>query len=126
MWTNKLLKKDTKFQWLTQCQPAFNHLKNALCQKSILQYPSIHKPYTLFTDASNYANSGILTLTVDDPDDWRPIAYTSGSFSDSQLRWSATERESFAVYQHHMSFLYNERHISRKCCSNLAIMHIHS
>ena len=33
---NKLLKKDTKFQWSKQCQAAFNHLKQALCRKSIL------------------------------------------------------------------------------------------
>ena len=38
----------------------------------------------MFTDASNYAYSGILTQAVDGPDDLRPISYTSGSFSDTQ------------------------------------------
>ena len=28
-----------------------------------------------------------------------PIAYTSGSFSDMQQRWSATEKEAIEVYQ---------------------------
>ena len=72
---------------------------NAICKKSIIQYPNIHKPYTLFTDASNYSYSGILTQKVDGPDDLRPIAYTSGSFSDTQQRWSVTEKETFAVIQ---------------------------
>ena len=51
---NKLLKKDAKFQWATQCQSAFEHLKNAFYKTPIPQYPDIHKPYTLFTDASHY------------------------------------------------------------------------
>ena len=54
---NKLLKKDTKFQGSPQCQAAFEHLNKALCKESILQYPNMKKPYTLFTDASHYAYS---------------------------------------------------------------------
>ena len=37
----KLLRKVTWFQWSTQCQSAFEHLKNALCKKPILQYPDM-------------------------------------------------------------------------------------
>ena len=58
----------------------------------------------MFTDASNYAYSVILTQAVDGPDDLRPIAYTSGSVSDMQQKWSATEREAFAVYQSVLKF----------------------
>ena len=73
-------------------------IENALCRKPILQYPRINMPYTLFTDAANYAFSDILTQADDGPDDERPIAYTSGSFSNIQQRWSAIEKEAFAVY----------------------------
>ena len=77
---------------------------------SILHYPFVHKPYTLFTGASNYAYSGILTQAVDDSDDLRPIAYTSGSFSKMQHRWSAKDKEVFAVYQSVLKFdLYLKR-----------------
>ena len=46
---NTLLKKDTKFQWSAQCWSAFEHLKKALCIKSILQCPNIQNctPYLL-------------------------------------------------------------------------------
>ena len=44
---NKLLQKESKFQWSTQCQTAFDHLKNALSKKPILKYPNINKPFTL-------------------------------------------------------------------------------
>ena len=81
---NKLLMKNTKLQWSTQFQSDFGHLMNELCKILILQYPNVHKPFTLFTDTGNYAYSGILTQAVDGPDDLRPVSYTSGSFSDTQ------------------------------------------
>ena len=39
----------------------------------------------------------VLSQAVDGPDDLRPKAYTSGSFSETQQRWSATEKQAFAV-----------------------------
>ena len=75
-----------------------------LCKKPILQYPNIHKPYTLFTDGSNYAYSSVLTQAADVHDDLRPIAYTSGSFSKTQQRWSAKEKEAYAVHQSVLKF----------------------
>ena len=89
---NKLLRKGANFQWSAECQSAFEHLKKALCTRPILQYPSTQKPYIPFTDANNYAHSGILTQAVNDPDDLRPITYTLGSFSDMQQRSSTSEK----------------------------------
>ena len=71
---NKLLRKDTNFQWSTQSQPAFNHLNNECCTKPILKYPNVHKPYTLSTDVTDYAYFSILTQAVDGPDILRPLA----------------------------------------------------
>ena len=53
----------------------------------------------MFTEASNYAYFGVLHQAVSGPVDLRPIAYTLGSYSDMQERWSVTEKEAFAVYQ---------------------------
>ena len=97
---NELLRKDTTFYWFTQCQSAFEYLK-----KPILQYSNTNKPYKLFTDASNYASSGVFTQAVDGPDHLRPIAYTSGSFCDIQQRWSATKKEAFTIVE--VDFLWN-------------------
>ena len=83
---NKQLRKDTKFHWSPQCQAAFKHLKQALCKEAILQYPSMEKPYTLFTDLSQYAHSGVLTQAVESFEDLRPVALTLGSFSEMQQR----------------------------------------
>ena len=79
---NKLLRKETRFQWSLQCQATLDYLKQALCKEPILQYPSMENPYTLFTDTSNYAYFGILTQEIDSPEDLNPIAFTLGSFSE--------------------------------------------
>ena len=63
-----------------------------LCVKPILQYTNIERPYILFTDASHYAYSGVLTKAIEGCDDLRPIAYTSGYM---QQKWSATGKEVF-------------------------------
>ena len=65
----------------------------------------MEKLYTLSTDACHYVYSEVLTHAVESPDDLRPIAYTSGSFSDIQQRWSATEKD-FAVYQSVLKFYF--------------------
>ena len=62
--------------------------------KPIIHYPNTEKKtYALFTGTSHYAYSGVLTQAVDGPDDLRPIAYTSVSFSDTQQKWSTTEKK---------------------------------
>ena len=72
--------------------------------KSILQCTKTQKQYTLFTDPGHYAYSEVLTQACDGPDDLRPKACTSSSFSDMQERWSAKEKEAFAVYQSDLKF----------------------
>ena len=52
--------------------------------KPVLQYPKIQKLYTLSTDASHYAYYGVHTQELGVADDLRPIAYTSGLFSEMQ------------------------------------------
>ena len=41
---------------------------------------------------------------VDSPEELRAIAYTSGSFSDMQQKWSSTEKDALAVYQTILKF----------------------
>ena len=93
----------------------------------IVHLPDPNKSYLLFTDASKYFYSGMLTqasmdesnevilklLTDKDPlnrvesqtQDLKlnsnlvhPVAYISGSFNESQCRWSAITKEYFGVF----------------------------
>ena len=47
---------------------------------------SYGKLYTLFTDASHFAYSGVLTQAVESPKDLKPVVFTSDSFLEMQQR----------------------------------------
>jgi len=57
----RLCKKDVKFEWTTQCQNAFEHLKSALINPTLLQYPDFSKEFCIITDASKNACGAVLT-----------------------------------------------------------------
>ncbi|XP_057296211.1 uncharacterized protein K02A2.6-like [Hydractinia symbiolongicarpus] len=54
------------------------------------------KPITLWVDASNYAIGGIL-LQPDDEGHPKPVCYTSRALSQTEQKYSVTEKESLAV-----------------------------
>ena len=57
-------------------------------------YPSAD--YILYTDASKYAYTGVLTHAIDGTD--HPVAYNSRLFTGSQLNWAALTKEAYAIY----------------------------
>ena len=78
-----------------------------LCHESILKYPDTSKPYTLFTDSSNYGRAGVLTKEHNPIDSkgnqymmLHPVAYISGLFRGSQLNWAALTKEAYAIYKY--------------------------
>ena len=81
---------------------AFRLLKRVLTQDVVLKIHSCHPDALLRirTDASNTAIGSVLEqLVIDGPliGRYRPIAFTSSKLSPVQCRWSATERECFAI-----------------------------
>ena len=56
-----LTKKDVEFKWMPECENCFQILKEFLQQAPILKYPDPQANYTLYTDASKYAYTGVLT-----------------------------------------------------------------
>lgn len=90
-----LLKKDTKFIWLSEQQLAFDTLKEKITTAPILQYPDFTKPFILTTDASNYAVSAILSQGEINKD--LPIAYASRTLNKSEGNYSTTEKECLAI-----------------------------
>ena len=102
---SKLMAKDQVFKWTELCQAAFEMLKDKLYHEPILKYPDTSKPYTLFTDASNYSWAGVLTQEYKSVDTkgnkcttLHPVAYVSGLFRGSQLNWSVLTKEAYTIY----------------------------
>ena len=101
---NVLTRKDVEFEWTEVCQQSFDLLKSKLLESPILQYPDPNKPYILFTDASKYAWSCVLTqeythiLEGKERKVLHPITYMSGLFKGSQLNWACLTKEAYAIY----------------------------
>ena len=99
-----LMKKDVKFEWTSACQKSFELLKEALCGEPVLKYADASKPYTLYTDASKFGWTGVLTqphtMTIDSKSTTtdHPVAFVSGLFRGSQLNWAALMKEAFSIY----------------------------
>ena len=83
---------------------SFKLLKQKLLEKPILLYPDPNKPYVLFTDASKYAWSCVLTqeythmINGKEVKVLHPIMYMSGFFKGSQINWACLTKEVYAIY----------------------------
>jgi hypothetical protein len=86
-----------KIQFTDRERVAFNTLKQLLCNATALQTPDYDKEFIIHTDASDYAVAACLSQFNSDNSALRPIAFASKKLSDTQRRWSASERECFAT-----------------------------
>ena len=48
----RLLQKDVKFVWTSECETAFHTLRTLLISALVLTQPDIEKPFDVFCDAS--------------------------------------------------------------------------
>ena len=65
----------TKEQWTTECQTAFDNLREALVSAPVLAYPDYQKPFIVETDASDKGLGAVLSQKHDGK--LRVIAYAS-------------------------------------------------
>ena len=99
-----LTQLDQPFEWTDKCQSSFELLKEALIKEPILWFPNPNKSYILYTGASKYAWSCVLTQQYVHEKDGKqvivnhPITYVSGLFKGSQLNWAALTKEAYAIY----------------------------
>ena len=99
-----LTRKDMPYEWTLECDKTFRMLKNLLIQEAILKYPDPNKPYILYTDASKYAWSCVLTQEYEHKIEEKirkihhPITYASGLFKGSQINWATLTKEAYTIY----------------------------
>ena len=91
----KLTHKNATFNWDDDCQQAFDHLKDKLIEAPILGYPDVSKPFSLYTDASEYSIGGILTQNTESGE--KVICYISHQLTSSRLHYPVIEKECFAI-----------------------------
>ena len=91
-------------EWTPECTKTFKIFFKVLIQEPILKYPDPAIPYSLYTDASKYAWSCILTQEYEYEIEgkvnkiYHPITCASGLFKGSQINWATLAKEAYAIY----------------------------
>ncbi|KMQ87964.1 krab-a domain-containing protein, partial [Lasius niger] len=110
----------SKFEWKTDCQEAFDNLKQALTSSSVLSFPKENGMFILDTDVSNLGIGAVLSQKQNGIE--KVIAYYSRTFNKTE-RNCVTRRELLAVvdsiksfhhYLYGQSFLVRTDHASLK------------
>ena len=71
-----LTRKDADFEWSTDCQQAFDHLKHLLTTAPVMTLPAFEKEFLLETEASGLGLGAVLAQKQEDGR-VRPIAFAS-------------------------------------------------
>ena len=101
-----MTKKGTVYKWTKECDTAFKLLKENLMAEPVLLSLQVNKDYIIHCDASKYSYSGILQQTRPGTDELAPVAYFSGNFNKTQVKWSITEKEAYAIYKSAKRFAF--------------------
>ena len=93
----RLTKKGVHWDWNRECQNSYQNLCKALTNNPItLSYPDWDGGYYVKVDASGSAVGGVLAQK-DGKGRMRPISCFSSQLNESQKRYSAGEREAWAI-----------------------------
>jgi len=107
-----LTKKDTPWAWTHLQETTFTALQHALTSAPVLILPDYDKPFTLITDASDYATGSIL-----EQDDVlgrsHPVAFYSKSLQPAKRNYEIHDKELLAIIhalKHFRHYLQGSAH----------------
>lgn len=112
---HRLTEKTAKFTWASDCQAAFESLRNKLITAPILAFPDYSREFTLDTDASDTGIGAVLSQVQEDGTE-RVIAYASRVLTRPERRYCVTRRELLAVViftQHFRPYLLGRHFLLR-------------
>jgi hypothetical protein len=86
-----LLAKKVEFKWTPECQESFETLKKKLTTTSVLILPDVHKPFSMYFDAS-YTGLGCVLMQ-----EGRVVAYSSRQLKIHEKNYPTHDLELAAV-----------------------------
>lgn len=92
---NNILKKQVSFKWNGDQQTAFDTLCDKICTEPILQYPNFRRPFSITTDASDYALGAVLSQEYQGQD--LPVPYASCTLNPAECKYTTSEKELLAI-----------------------------
>ena len=108
-----LTQKDKMFEWTSQCEHAFQHLKSMFTEGPILAHFDFMRSTRLETDASDFALGAILSQLCAD-NRWHPIAFLSGKFQPAEVNYDMHDKEmttivaTFKEWEHLLMSVHDE------------------
>jgi len=94
----RLTWKDTPWNFSEDCQCSFNALKHAFTTAPILTHFIPDTPIIVETDASDYAVTGILSITCADGE-IHPVTYYSWTLTAPELNYDTHDKELLAIFE---------------------------
>ena len=91
-----LIKKNVPFEWITQCQSAFNALKKVFTSDVILHHYNLNLKIIVETDTSDYVSEGILSQ-YDKNDVLYSIAYFFKKHNPAECNYEIYDKELIAI-----------------------------
>ena len=91
-----LTERTAKFEWTSECQLAFDRLRQGLVTAPVLAFPDFTRPFILDTDASDTGIGAVLSQSMEDGCE-HVISYASRVLTKPERHYCVTRRELLAV-----------------------------
>jgi hypothetical protein len=91
----KLLKKETKFEWMDECETALKHLKEMLSVPPVLSQPDQGEMIYLYLSVSSDAVSAVLIRET--AEGQKPVYFTSKALLGPETRYQRIEKVAIAL-----------------------------
>ena len=88
---NSTAPKNCELQWTDDATAAFQEIKDALVNATLLVHPQPDAPINIMTDASDIAIGAVLQQYLDGQ--WCPLSYFLRKLSPTEKRYSTFDRE---------------------------------
>ena len=94
---NEATHKDTVFSWTSECNAAFEALKNAIVTSPVLRYYHFGAKHLIETDASDGVTAAVMFELDEETKNWHPVDFTSKTMAPAELKYPIHDKEMLAI-----------------------------